>query len=602
MAVPPTLTVVPTETIETLAAERKSRIADARRKFKGDKAALEAAKEEIVEDVDARLARLKEAAARTRSKELAVWKRPLERVRGKFKAGLNNLLYVFEQSPHFKGVLAYNELSHDITLERRVKVAIAGRPTDCGTEAGAGTFRLTDTDVDKIRTWLDFEGFSSVASLDVTRQLELAARERRSFHPIRSYLVKCYQDHGAKMSQEEAEDVVYGFLETYCGAQDEIGDVAHDSTVTRAKSRVMLISAVARIMPKELTALDGYGLVYRRSDAGMRNRSFGPGCLAKQMVVLQGRSNLKKSSIIRALVPEQSYTIEEQIDFSDVKTATEATVGTWVDEYPEFDQALYGRASSAQCKAFTSKTKDKIRPAYARSAEVFARQFILIGSMNPERVLNDSTTHGQISRFLIVRCGVGWDASRTLDDEAVATDRDRIWGAAVKLYAKPDEGHAPALWWIDEVAHADVARKLIAGQEAFEEENPAWHKVSQWLRTPDFPVAPWRDIAAIPTEVIHANAFATVWRDKTGDPRFTAPSPQQLPQKRHFEDAMRRAGWKSKSVRTNDDKHGGLISGEFFRAWVYVGGPGTTPPTAHITSTGNTPPGDANPVDSDIPY
>lgn len=504
-----------------------------------------------------------------RSGSRGEWVKKLKTRKGRdgitrYSSDARNLEIIFAESEEFKGKIALNELSHQIVVLEPIRLAKATGLHDLGQANERATDRhVTEHDYTPVVQFLQHQyDMLDVSEGMVERALSTEAR-RWTYHPVRKYLAAVYKRHGHAMSTSDAEALVYGFLERHCGARDasidtETGKEVEHPEVTQAKSRVMLLSAVARVLPAAMDRQNpkSYGLEYRRPDASAINITHGPGCMVKQMVVLQGRSNLGKSSLIQALSPDRSWVSEEHIDFSDTKKAIEVLAGKWLGEYPEFDQALKWRASAQQCKQFISKHKDKFRPAYARHAVDVERQFAIFGTMNPLAVLNDDSVRGEISRFLVVSCGVGWDKNRSIDTHAIAQERDLIWAAAVKLYI------AGAIWWVDRQRHEELAQQLIDVQAQHEvEDNYEEAVLRTWLDRPVFRARDWEDCDHIPLEVIVENAFARKGEQNTWSPGTMFG--------KNITTMLRRMGWDNRPMRSKEQHARYLHApvGRTFRPW-----------------------------------
>jgi len=228
--------------------------------------------------------------------------------------------------------------------------------------------------------------------------------ERRSYHPVREYL---------KYLQWDGVQRLDTWVSTFAGAKD--------TNLTRAFSRKSLCAAVRRVMQ--------------------------PGCKFDHVLVFQGQQDLGKSSLIRALSPDESWFTDQAKVGADSKETIERTSGAWIVEFPELD-GLSKRDANA-VKSFITTTSDRARPAYGRYTIDRPRQFVLFGTTNERAFLNDHTGN---RRWWIV--GVGKCNVKGLEDI-----RDQLWAEAV--LAEPEE----KLWLDNPALKADAAAMTDASAD-----------------------------------------------------------------------------------------------------------------------------------------
>jgi hypothetical protein len=223
--------------------------------------------------------------------------------------------------------------------------------------------------------------------------------ERRAYHPVRDYLAGLWWD---------GEERLNTWLIDYLGADD--------TPLNRAFGRKILCAAV--------------------------RRAFQPGCKLDAMLVVEGAQDIGKSSSIRALCFNPAWFTDQLEVGADAKVTIEKTAGTWIVEMPELDGM--GRRDTNRVKSFITTVGDKARLAYGRYPVTRPRQFVLFGTTNESRYLNDLTGN---RRFWIVRV-------TKADVASIAADRDQLWAEAVR--AEPHEK-----LWLD-----DPALKAAAGATA----------------------------------------------------------------------------------------------------------------------------------------
>lgn len=172
------------------------------------------------------------------------------------------------------------------------------------------------------------------------------ARDNR-FHPVRDYLDGLHWDGQLRLDE---------WLIRYGGAAD--------SDYVRHVSAIMLIAAVKRVRD--------------------------PGCKYDEMVVLESSQGKNKSSVLRALCPDDSWFSDDLPLNVDSKQVIERTLGKWIIEAS--DLAGKRKSDNEHLKAMLSRQVDgPARMAYARIPVERRRQFILVGTTNSADYLSDST-------------------------------------------------------------------------------------------------------------------------------------------------------------------------------------------------------------------
>ncbi|MBW8381516.1 MAG: virulence-associated E family protein, partial [Youngiibacter sp.] len=227
------------------------------------------------------------------------------------------------------------------------------------------------------QSWRDADTAQLVAYVDRTygtfssRNYELAitkVADDRAFHPIKEYLDILPPWDGVCR--------VDTLLIEYFGADD--------TKYTRTVTRKTLVAAVARI--------------------------YHPGVKYDSMLVLNGQTDLGKSTLFARLAGEW---FSDSLNFTDMgkgKDAAEKIQGVWIVEIPEL--AGLSKMDVNNIKGFLSRQDDQYRPSYGRSVESHPRQCILVGSTNAESsgFLRDTTGN---RRFWVVRVHgstkKGWD-------------------------------------------------------------------------------------------------------------------------------------------------------------------------------------------------
>ena len=291
------------------------------------------------------------------------------------KNSLGNLLLIMKNDPKLQGI-RYNRLANQIYGE--------SLPWD------RPNLPWRDADTAQLVAYIDkrYGTFSA-------RNYELAltkVADDRAYHPIKEYLDGLPVWDGVRR--------VETLLVKYFGAED--------NEYTRSVTRKTLCAAVARI--------------------------YQPGIKFDSMLVLNGQTDLGKSTFFARLAGEW---FSDSLNFTDMgkgKDAAEKIQGVWIVEIPEL--AGLSKMDVNNIKGFLSRQDDQYRPSYGRSVESHPRQCILVGSTNAENAgfLRDTTGN---RRFWVVRvrgCDKkGWDLPEA-DVPQIWAEAKNYWTQGEKLY------------------------------------------------------------------------------------------------------------------------------------------------------------------------
>jgi len=181
---------------------------------------------------------------------------------------------------------------------------------------------------------------------------------------------------------------------------------AADNTYTKSASQNFWVSLIARIQV--------------------------PGCKVDNMVILEGREGIRKSSAL-AVIGGPWYS-EMMIDLNNLAGFLEVLPGKLIIEISEMD--AFKKADATAIKKVITNQVDRYRPPYGRQAEDFPRQCIFVGTTNESEYLRDMTGN---RRF--------WPISvDTVNTDAITRDRDQLFAEAkylfdndVKWYFMPEE-------------------------------------------------------------------------------------------------------------------------------------------------------------------
>ena len=178
------------------------------------------------------------------------------------------------------------------------------------------------------------------------------------------------------------------WLLTFCAAED--------SAYTRAAGAAWLTAAIVR--------------------------AFEPGAKFDYMLVLQGAQGVGKSTAFRVLAGAEFFSDAAFLGAKGAREILEVSNGVWVLECAELDGM--SRRDITEIKADISKQADSGRPAYARNPVTVPRRFVLAGTTNERRFLQDATGN---RRFWPVSVG-------RIDLNGLRAARDQLLAEALARY------------------------------------------------------------------------------------------------------------------------------------------------------------------------
>ena len=304
--------------------------------------------------------------------------------RGKITACLPNLVLVLRNDARFAGAIGYNQFKQEAALVRpirakRLRVGTGPLSDPSGDPVG-GRAETTIRSVLEARAGKGARGYGlAVTDRDLRDAMSVVARDL-PYHPVRDYLRALAWDRVPRLRRMWA---------AYFHAADTAyhGEVGYN----------WMVAAVLRVME--------------------------PGAKFDFVPILQGRQGIMKSSAARVLAGDAWFGELSAIS-DDKRLLVEAMQGKWIIEIPDLVQ--FNKADNELLKAMFSARSDRVRLAWARSAEEYHRQCVFIGTTNQAEFLKDPTGN---RRFWPVGLG-----NREVDIEALRRDRDQLWAEAFTEY------------------------------------------------------------------------------------------------------------------------------------------------------------------------
>lgn len=305
----------------------------------------------------------------------------------------SNIDLILRNDTTWQGALAYCDFSYRIIKRSAVLP-----------DMQAGEWE--DSDTARLAIWLsNTYGFEPTRA-KITDGLIVAAQRAR-FHPVREYL--------GGLTWDGTERLADWLIDIY--------DATADNTdYLRVVGEKFLIGAVGRVMK--------------------------PGCKMDNVMILEGRQGLRKSTSIGVLFGD--WFSDAPIPIGD-KDAYQNIQGVWCSELAELDS--FNKAESTSAKLFFSQVRDRYRPSYGQHAQDFPRQTIFVGTTNQGEYLKDYTGN---RRYWPVKCN-------TVKLDLLRDNRDQYMAEALHKYSNG------ATWWPDDDSRA-----------VFEEEQDQRMQVDPW--------------------------------------------------------------------------------------------------------------------------
>lgn len=255
-------------------------------------------------------------------------------------------------------------------------------------------------------------------------------------------------------------------------------------------------------------------------------RAFEPGAKFDYMLVLMGGQGVGKSTALRILAGDSLFSDASFLHARDAREVLEVTAGVWILECAELDGM--SKKDVSTLKATIARQSDTGRPAYARSAITIPRRFILAGTTNEQRFLQDPTEN---RRFWPIAVG-------SVDLNGLKTMRDQLFAEALARYKSGNYKLT-----LGDVATAGA--KLAQAERRVVDEG-----YMELLEGIDAEIQKWKGCWVVKTEAVY-DRLGISPKDRNG----------QVPRK--IKEAMAALGWRPEGpVR---------ISGELCRLYVWTG-------------------------------
>jgi hypothetical protein len=156
----------------------------------------------------------------------------------------------------------------------------------------------------------------------------------------------------------------------------------------------------------------------------MAGRVLSPGCQADMVPVWIGAQGARKTSLIKAMVPDMQHYLTINLLAKDVDLSRMMR-GKLVGELEEL-RGLNSREAE-EIKAWVTKTHEEWVPKFVEFGKTFARRLVFIGTGNDPRFLADGTGERRWLPMMVGQLG-------QLVPEHVMRDREQLWAEAALLF------------------------------------------------------------------------------------------------------------------------------------------------------------------------
>jgi predicted P-loop ATPase len=290
---------------------------------------------------------------------------------------------------------------------------------------------ITDTDRSLISSWASREWRVTGGAFRVRDQAIAVIASQNAYDPLKDLVDNLPDWDGVKR--------LSGMLTRYCGADD--------NDVIRWTSRMMVAQMIAR-------ALD-------------------PGCMARYVVVLEGKELAGKSRFVKVLASDFYTSLTADLDS---KESSMALKGVWVVEIEEMHSLR--RSNRDKVKNFISVQIDDYVPKYANDKVQHPRRCVFIGTANNRDYLPSEPGADSNTRWFPV-----WTENLKIED--FESDRVQILAEAKAYYLEHKHD-----WY---VIPENIKAALNDVRSERLEENLYEMTLSSWLEKQS--VTYWEEIA-----------------------------------------------------------------------------------------------------------
>ena len=263
--------------------------------------------------------------------------------------------------------------------------------TECADFCNERDNRIDDESIGKIQIYMEEQWGLQFSQPRIVEMLKTTARER-GFNPVQEFIQRETWDGIPRL-----ESVVIDYL----GCED--------NELTRMQTRKWFVGAVAR--------------------------AFNPGCKFDHILTFTGPQGVGKSTFLSIIAGEW---FSDSFSFAhDDKAKIEDITGAWIVEISELNGMK--RAHDAEAaKAFLSRVRDDVRPAYARKSESLPRANVFAATTNESQFLQ--SCNGNRRWWIMETKGTGPVESWS---DRLKADVPQLWAEAYHYYLQKESLFLP---------------------------------------------------------------------------------------------------------------------------------------------------------------
>lgn len=296
--------------------------------------------------------------------------------------------YLEKSGVNLRLIFLHDERLSKIRYDRFTKKDI----TECEDFCNERDNRIDDESIGKIAIYIERTYGLQYSQPRILDMMKTTAKER-GFNPVQEFITQAQWDGNNRI-----ETAVIAYL----GCED--------NELTRAQTRKWFVGAVAR--------------------------AFNPGCKFDHILTLTGPQGIGKSTFLSTIAGDW---YSDSFSFAhDDKSKIEDITGAWIVEISELNGMK--RAHDAEAaKAFLSRVRDDVRPAYARKSESLPRSNVFAATTNETEFLQSCNGN---RRWWIIQANGSGPVEDWIGD--LKAEVPQLWAEAYHYFTQGESLYLPS--------------------------------------------------------------------------------------------------------------------------------------------------------------
>lgn len=192
---------------------------------------------------------------------------------------------------------------------------------------------------------------------------------------------------------------------------------------------------------------------------GAVHRALTPGYKFDHMLILEGLTGIRKSSLVKCIAPREEWYATGSLIVEN-KDAVADLAGKFIYEMDELE--AFRRAKDFEAiRAFLSRTTDRARLSYRRDSADYPRRAVFVGTTEKDQYLPDGEHGTAQRRFWPVKITATEDAP--IDTDWFRANREQLWAEA--LFAAVFLGEEPSLAGVVQLVQAEQKLRAHTPEE-----------------------------------------------------------------------------------------------------------------------------------------